>query len=263
MITQPLSNEEIHQLIIEHKKSWFRRGTFVSQIAHELQLNNRFFVDERFLKLLYSLIKLPIFSKLSYRLRKGSIIYRARLIYKNDEDKINTQENFYGFNDRDSFVPPNKVDIKEGRVNPTKICYLYASSKPTICISEVRAKPMEKVSIAKILIEKNLKLFNVTAYNGLAIPIEYTDEEAFLLDCLQNIGSAFMEPCRSPEDYLLSQLVAEYVKNLGYDGIMHISSENHRGHNFDIFNYEKCKAISSKAYIVFDTKIKYGEWLNH
>ena len=56
-------------------------------------------------------------------------------------------------------------------------------------------------------------------------------------------------------DYIPSQIIAEYLKNLGYDGIRYNSSLHFGGVNLTIFNYEKCEAISSQDFRIEDIKL--------
>ena len=59
----------------------------------------------------------------------------------------------------------------------------------------------------------------------------------------------------SENGYAFTQLVAECVKELGFDGVRYSSAFNtlthrDRGNNMAIFNFEKCKACSSELVLV-------------
>ena len=69
------------------------------------------------------------------------------------------------------------------------------------------------------------------------------------------IQEAFSKPTSNPDDYIPTQIIAEYIKSLGYDGIRYNSSLHFGGVNLTIFNYEKCEAVSSQDFRIEDIKI--------
>ena len=69
------------------------------------------------------------------------------------------------------------------------------------------------------------------------------------------------------EDYVFPQFVAAYCKKLGYDGIGYRSkyaskydTQNGFGINYSIFNYDKCKAISSILMKVREMNVDISEY---
>ncbi|MBR2638656.1 MAG: RES family NAD+ phosphorylase, partial [Bacteroidaceae bacterium] len=59
------------------------------------------------------------------------------------------------------------------------------------------------------------------------------------------IQSAFSSPINNPDNYIPSQIIAEYFRHLGYDGIRYSSSLHREGHNLTIFDVTKCEAVFS------------------
>lgn len=59
----------------------------------------------------------------------------------------------------------------------------------------------------------------------------------------------------NPDDYIPTQIIAEYIKSLGYEGIRFKSSLHNGGVNLTIFNYEKCEAISSQDFRLENIKL--------
>ena len=69
---------------------------------------------------------------------RGKILYRSRILREGIfedtcgilkiglDKKIEMEENFYGFDSKNSFVPPETF-AKAGRNNPDGIVYLYTS----------------------------------------------------------------------------------------------------------------------------------------
>lgn len=68
-------------------------------------------------------------------------------------------------------------------------------------------------------------------------------------------------------DYIPTQYIAEYVKNLGYDGLAYISSLDTQAlrnnfienMNYVIFNYNKCEAIKSNIYKMNDWNFQFTQ----
>ena len=69
------------------------------------------------------------------------------------------------------------------------------------------------------------------------------------------IQGAFSKPTNNSDDYLPTQVIAEYIRSLGYDGIRFNSSLHYGGVNLTIFNYENCEAVSSQDFRVEEMKI--------
>lgn len=76
---------------------------------------------------------------------------------------------------------------------------------------------------------------------------------------LQNI---FSTPIKNYEDYLLMQKLSEQIAKEGIDGLSYNSSKDiteepnnikKYGINYAVFNYKKCKAVSSRLHRVGTT----------
>ncbi len=241
---------------------------YIERIIDSINTVNRFFVEDQFLRLLYNCAKYPYQNiNINKYLYKDDILFRAR-IYKETEaseklDSNNTEGPFKGYNGKESFVPPPEKSVGSGRANPENIRYLYASSDPTTAILEVRAKPGDYVSVARIQISKQLHLFNISTR---AIASWKSKDKRiariknWYISFLFILTEKFVKPYRDNRDYYFCQFVSEYIKNLGFDGIMYASSMNIHGTgdnlNYTIFNYEKCQPISSELYKIASLKIE-------
>ena len=81
------------------------------------------------------------------------------------------------------------------------------------------------------------------------------------------LSSFFSKPYGKDGDYLICQYVSEYIKNIGYDGIRFFSSRVLQKFcddcfvNYTIFNYNKCKPISSDLLYVFDSHIETKSYM--
>ena len=91
------------------------------------------------------------------------------------------------------------------------------------------------------LVKEQLKIANI------AVDIDYSAEKKRSMDewLLAFVQSAFSYPTNNPDDYIPSQIIAEYFRHLGYDGIRYSSSLHRGGYNLTIYDVSKCEAVSS------------------
>lgn len=242
----------------EARKLWY---SFKDAILYE----NRFFVKHQLLDILSKYIVSNILN-----VDSGQIYYRARIIddnsindhmlYKcnsaNDNEKLTIKyvskaNPFKGLTKEASFVPPKNIKISEGRANPKYVKYLYVAESPTTAIFEVRPFIFDAVNIAKIQVNEPLKIANI------AVDLELSSNKKATIDMyvMGMIQGAFSKPTNNTDDYIPTQVIAEYIRSLGYDGIRFNSSIHTGGVNLTIFNYGKCEAISSQDFRVEDVKL--------
>lgn len=245
----------------------------------EIKYVNRFSTKHAILDIIKKVVE-----ENSIKLQKDTIMYRAR-VYNGDlkfiksfDDLKNTSEEsdesneteiiktirelkkiekirdieerkrtgFWGYDEKDSFIPTNAEAVKDGRANPAKITYLYVADSSVTALAEVRPFLNEYVSIAEIKVQEELCVADLT-YNIF----KNIDESYKFLVYL--IMDEYSQPNNGePFEYLTTQYISEYIKSLGFDGIKFNSSLYMRGQNYVIFKYDKCKAISSKLYQLED-----------
>lgn len=198
------------------------------------------------------LLSYDIFNKISWRYRKGCILYRARIKDKN-VDKYTRGE---------MLIPPNNIK-SDGRANPLGINYLYTADKVETTIAEVRAWKNCTVSVAKLELKKDLTLIDLSVldipdsmfqkypYEDFSIRkrVQYWELEELLYETL----SKPVDPRESDMEYVFTQFICEQIKGLGYDGISFKSSLSD-GLNVVLFfdTYVRLKSIDD--YTVKDIK---------
>lgn len=244
----------------------FQPYDYISSIAEGMKHSNRFFVDERFQKLIYSYA----FSKQTrFRAQKSFHqfdafeLYRARLYKESDADDRMRHPKIYGefqgYNAEESFVPNKSNFSGDGRSNPDGISYLYASNNIRTCLLEKRVKPGDIVSVATIKIIDRIFLFDASP-NSASIMEESVERTLWANNFVLGLRRLFSMPYRDQGDYLLCQYISEYLKNWNFDGIMYHSSLEQNpfssGINFTIFNYQKCKVASSRLYYISSVDLK-------
>ena len=156
------------------------------------------------------------------------------------------ESGLWGFNSKDSFVPPNNDVIKGGRANPAFIKYLYTAEDPYTALVEARPYLGSKVSVAEIKVNESLKIADFSQRS-------IDKFEGFEANLIYLIMLDFSRPSdANQKDYIPTQYVAEFIKTLEFDGIKFNSSLNESGRNITIFNYKKCNPLGSKLYEVED-----------
>ena len=184
-------------------------------------------------------------------LNENDLLYRARIV--TDTKLLNTEENYYGYNSKESFVAPSNK-TSDMRANYKNIPYLYASNNPYISLVEVRPRFGSQVSIATIRVKNPIEILDFTSRN---IPKAMTNTKKNLFSDLSHM---FSKPITRDDDvieYIPTQFIAEYAKKLGYDGIAYGSSlveeeyaKSLSRYNIVVFNYSECEPIKSNLFVV-------------
>ena len=137
------------------------------------------------------------------------------------------------------------------RQSNIEISDLHVAESPTTAMYEVRPFMFDAVNIAKVRVNVPLKIVNIAVDLDLSNNKGAT-KEMWVMGMIQG---AFSKPTNNTDDYLPTQVIAEYVRSLGYDGIRFNSSLHYGGVNLTIFNYEKCEAVSSQDFRIEEMKI--------
>lgn len=242
----------------EAKKIWdsFRKDVMFKQ---------RFFLTHPLLD------KLKIVAKnLEMTISPGKIYYRARIIddlaakelmlvkcYREgatEEERKwyrNKANKFRGLSKEGSYVPTDPTLIRDARSNPKFIRYLYMAESPTTAVHEVRPILYGKVNVAGIEVKEQLHIANI------AVDIDFNPEKEKSIDewLLAFVQTAFSSPTNNSDDYIPSQIIAEFFRHLGYDGIRYSSSLHKGGYNLTVYDVSKCEAVFSTDMRLDDMKI--------
>lgn len=246
MFDQSPEEKEAHEI-------W---SSFKDYILH----TNRFAVNHPLMDFLRNYIPSRIMT-----IPANSIFYRARIIddaamkqymmkimcdetgdYKTFLSKKNR---FRGLNKEGSFIPTDANKVRDGRANPKYIRYLYVAEDPVTAIFEVRPLITDSINLAEIQCNNELSIADLSSSLQSK---DIKTKEQYLLRLIQ---SSFSFPTNNPDDYIPSQIISEYIKSWGYEGIRYRSSLYSEGNNLTIFNYDKCEAVSSRDMRMEDIKI--------
>lgn len=237
---------------------------FEEDILH----SNRFFCNHSMLKHINSLA-----TKSNYTLPKSSELFRARIIsydqidedgreilgdkYKKDNvaerSRLLHELGIHGFNAEHSGIPPKDITV-DGRANPKYTPYFYLAKHPYTALAECKPYQFDHVSIATYITYKDLKLVDFRNFS------KSTNENQSFYDRLTNeLAVKFSLPVKgNNKDYIITQVISGYIKSLGYDGIIFMSSLHKKADNITLFSDDGCIFLRSDVYdinnIVFKTK---------
>lgn len=163
-------------------------------------------------------------------------IYRAR--------KINSLKEEITINSNPA-CELGKVPIQfaqNNRFSPIGISYGYFAMDSITAKKEIRTKDEDKIAIGKFRITDELKLIDFrfqTMKNKVNIFNDNLDlslycQQRFIKDFLQDISKPVKDNDQQLE-YVPTQIMAEYIWHLGYDGFLFDSSQNLGGVNLVIF----------------------------
>lgn len=149
-----------------------------------------------------------------------------------------------------------KVPIQyaqNNRFSPIGISYGYFATDELTAIKEIRVKQGEQIAIGKFSITDELKLIDfrfqtmkdkVNIFND-DLDLSLYCQQRFIKDFLQDISKPIKDNDQQLE-YVPTQIMAEYIWHLGYDGFLFDSSQNESGVNLVIFE-AKYKYVTYKT----------------
>lgn len=195
------------------------------------------------------------------RLPASSILYRAQIGHDwfNEEDAPN--EDCVG---TPCQYPPERMKplpdrASEGRANSKGIPVLYLATHQATAVSEVRPWVGAYVSVAAMELQRELQIVNCTeddqrirvyGDNGPMDPAKRA------LEVWRDIDRAFARPF-DPSDqtiagYAPTQIIAEFFRRRGLDGVAYRSAMGGKGHNVALFDpttaeIVRCDLLQVKA----------------
>lgn len=253
--------------------------------ANHVQRENRYFYDSNvqdFLEFIAS-----SFSERTLILPNNTRLWRSKL----GHDILELENNINGFPEYEEIpVPwgpdrmiPDASKVLEGRANPRGIAYLYLATNKETAMHEVRPWVGSTLSTAVFRVIKDQKLVDFSKFHGrakqcslflLKLPIGDGsalpwNEEQIREDVWIDIDNAFSTPVPNKEDptnYIPTQVIAEFVKRNGYDGIAYKSvfsdESNSDGFNIVLFDLKAASLFNCSLYDVTEVKMSFTKQEN-
>jgi len=219
--------------LVNYQSAW---DAFMSTVMCDA----RFFDIEKSREgLIESLI--PLLKKLESKstLRRGDHVYRARLC---PHGKQLPKEHW---KIQDELGPPPNWDASarnNNRMSPAGISYFYVSDDEATCVAEIQPNVGRDVWVGQFLALRDFLLIDFSKLPSIEIPSVFSKEydwriveaEKFLTEFIAEIS----QPTRSEDnllEYVPTQVLGEYIRKLGAEGIAYRSSQNRKGKNYTLF----------------------------
>lgn len=166
----------------------------------------------------------------------GSPFFRARIMPLSkelDSDPLGPAE---------MGAPPPELS-NAGRLNPEGIPYLYLADTADTALAEVRPWRNARVSVARFTTVTDLRIADLS---------EMDEVEEDPLDPAHWAAFALSRPAHREDGlaYVSTQLLAENLKAIGFDGVMYDSSLNPAGHNLALFDPSRAVVRDVDIYLV-------------
>jgi len=214
-----------------HSEALARWGT----LRDELMWKNRYFLDE--------VLDTDRLKELLGHLPADDMPttwFRARILDGDDPypiDKMGT--------------PPARL-ATHGRANPAGIPYLYLGSLPDTAAAEIRPHTGEVACVAEFEIAPPLNAVDLRNPRGLVSPFLLADASAIGqlradIAFLERLGDELTRPVLprgAAIDYIPSQYLCEFIKKVGYEGVVYRSSVS-SGINLALF--DQTKAVGGRV----------------
>ena len=188
-------------------------------------------------------------------LSENTEFYRARKGCKKENNNLIDR-----FSPYEKMGSPPKYKTKSGRANPPGISFIYLATDKETALSEVRPWKGAKVSIAKFILNIDLKVIDLTDIN-IGSPFQYKGdlkeeiEKRYLLQKLDCKLKEPINPDHSDIEYVPTQFITEFIRSENYDGIIYDSAMG-PGKNIVLFNDVNVDKDSTNLFEV--KNISYG-----
>jgi len=196
------------------------------------------------------------FPKLEGTLHKDTTLFRARIVsgvLPNDEWEL-----------QDALGPAPVRNASHSRMSPAGISYMYLSDDVDTCITEVRSLVGEEVWVASFELKKDLKILDFTKIPEVKIPSIFDSNYDHNLRWASNFIDEFLRELSQPPtshddllEYVPTQVLAEFVRSLEYEGIKYTSSQNPAGINYTLF----CSPGHDYENGYWPKRPKFNDWM--
>lgn len=226
----------------------------ILKIEKKLKEENYFHFEEEITKILQIYL-----DNCTKSIKTGDAFYRARIGFLDKKRSI-----FGGFEGEMVYVPYSNSQIGApppylagfGRINRAGVSFLYCASDKYTAISEIRPHPGDFVSIGKFILNKDCLIFDLTEIQFLNFYICDEKLDGFKqLNTLTELLQKVIPPSER-QAYNITQLIADCIRKLDFDGILFPSSVG-QGDNLVLFNPTNMDYTFDDAEVVEVSEVKY------
>lgn len=194
----------------------------------------------------------------------GEIYHRARIINTKDYDKqekgigIGQDGKLSGYNEENSREPMIGIS-GAGRNNIAGDSYLYiASDEETACL-EVKPIYGSLISLSSFEMSKDMKIIDFSDDKSF----QRTDTEFYNMSMgifFTQLMSQFTLPIKDTKKYRITQIISDYLRKTGIDGIMYRSFFSPNGKNITLFNCYHDNIAYQSSKVVLYKYAKHSFW---
>lgn len=190
---------------------------------------------------------------------KDTFFYRARILDTEDDKRIDkgigySKKRLYGYNWQESKEPPASK-AKAGRMSRAGEVALYLASDEITACSEIKPLIRQLVSVAQFKSTEDMKAIDFSKLK-YSEPLDINDEkyDADARQFLQKVLALFTAPIDNPNDYCVTQKIADYFREKGYPGFIYRSFFTN-GNNYTFFDdsMKSFQWIDSRVLIYYAT----------
>lgn len=203
-------------------------------------------------------------SQFKIDLQAGTKYYRARIIDPaddNDPEKgvgKTLDGKFLGYNDIYSREPVLGIS-GEGRNNITGASYLYISSNPETACMEIKSQFGDLISLAVFELTKSLSVIDFASEKTF----QRKDTELYGMSMgvfFSELMLRFSEPVNGKNAYRVTQIISDYLRKTGIDGIKYRSFLSLGGFNFTIFNSHPSNIKFCESKVLIHKQANHSFW---
>ncbi|MCF7491348.1 MULTISPECIES: RES family NAD+ phosphorylase [unclassified Vibrio] len=230
------------------------------QFSHSVKSKSRYVLDADSQEFLEG-IKNTCVSRIEV-IAPNSLLWRAQMGHSAIplmQDDIEVDEIYVPYSE--SRMRPLTDSATEGRANSKGIPCLYVASNKETAMSEIRPWLGSVVSVAKFSNNCELQVIDFSKHHNGSLPFFLAEpEDAKKIEAVwTHIDRAFSEPVTNSDqksDYAPTQIIAELIKSLGYDGIAFKSSLN-TGLNLALFDLNCVDFINCNLFKVNNIQFSF------
>ncbi|PPC89014.1 MAG: hypothetical protein CTY34_12810 [Methylobacter sp.] len=241
--------------------SWLDYFDFCYSVKHSA----RFIHDKKVLSFLNTLYTT---SKNRIRIVKaGALVWRAQIgsiQYEREQDGSTWEDEIPFGSDR---MKPLRHSAHEGRANPKGIPCLYVASNKETAMAEVRPWIGLNLSVAALKIQRDINLVDFSVGHDAGFPLFFDEPtpKQRTEAVWKMVDQAFSKPVTSDEksaDYVPTQVIAEFFKQKGLDGVVYKSSLDEVGYNLALFDLTCAEVTHCALYPVRSVKFEFDDARN-
>lgn len=230
-------------------------SNFLKHIEGELKSKNHFRLE----KLVSQRIN-DIEKYIESEIRAKSEYFRARIgfeskcaIYSDDGWSVDYHYNPYR---SESINAPLPVRAQAGRMNRMGVSFLYLSTDRETALAEIRPHPGQYISVGKFIVSQDLRIADFRSMD--IYKFYHTDKELDQFVLIKSIDHLFSMPVPPNElnRYTITQLFADVIRQIGYDGIAFKSSVG-SGSNLTVFDRDHFKYTDDDHAVVAIKSLNY------